>query len=101
MFLPHRAVGAQGGQRREKTVLATKLYGDMDPWPNNGKLSALNIRRALDASLKRLQTDYIDLRNFKLIASRSGDTGATGRTPPPRRSHVGTNGTGLPAIRAR
>ena len=30
-------------------------------WPNNGKLSALNIRRALDASLKRLQTDYIDL----------------------------------------
>ena len=33
-------------------------------WPNNGKLSALNIRRALDASLKRLQTDYIDLYQF-------------------------------------
>jgi aryl-alcohol dehydrogenase-like predicted oxidoreductase len=45
-------------------VLATKAYGDMDPWPNNGKLSALNIRRALDASLKRLQTDYIDLYQF-------------------------------------
>jgi aryl-alcohol dehydrogenase-like predicted oxidoreductase len=47
--------------RREKTVLATKLYGDMDDWPNHGRLSALNIRRACDASLRRLQTDYIDL----------------------------------------
>ncbi|MEI6649046.1 MAG: aldo/keto reductase [Actinomycetes bacterium] len=52
---------AQGGGRREKVVLATKLYGEMDPWPNNRGLSALNIRRAVDASLKRLQTDYIDL----------------------------------------
>ncbi|WP_114558279.1 aldo/keto reductase [Desertihabitans aurantiacus] len=56
---------AKGGGRRERTVLATKVYGDMSdpdrPWPNQGKLSALNIRRALDASLKRLQTDYIDL----------------------------------------
>jgi aryl-alcohol dehydrogenase-like predicted oxidoreductase len=55
---------AQGGGRRERTVLATKLYGAMDEWPNNGKLSALNIRRALDASLTRLQTDYIDLYQF-------------------------------------
>src|SRR5271154_4164792 len=45
---------AQGGGRREKTVLATKLYFDMGKWPNEGKLSALNIRRALDASLSRL-----------------------------------------------
>jgi aryl-alcohol dehydrogenase-like predicted oxidoreductase len=52
---------AQGGARRERTVIATKLYGDMGDWPNDGKLSALNIRRACDASLKRLQTDYIDL----------------------------------------
>jgi len=52
---------AQGGGRREKTVLATKLYADMTGWPNDGKLSALNIRRACDASLRRLQTDYIDL----------------------------------------
>src|ERR1700745_4311711 len=52
---------AQGGGRRERTVLATKLYGDMTSWPNDGKLSALNIRRACDASLRRLQTDYIDL----------------------------------------
>jgi aryl-alcohol dehydrogenase-like predicted oxidoreductase len=33
----------------------------MRDWPNEGKLSALNIRRACDASLQRLQTDYIDL----------------------------------------
>ena len=52
---------AQGGGRRERTVLATKLYADMGTWPNDGKLSALNIRRACDASLKRLQTDYIDI----------------------------------------
>src|ERR1700748_193201 len=58
---------AQGGGRREKTVLATKLYGDMGQWPNEGKLSALNIRRALDASLTRLQTDYIDLYQFHHI----------------------------------
>jgi aryl-alcohol dehydrogenase-like predicted oxidoreductase len=52
---------ASGGGRRERTVIATKLYGDMGSWPNEGKLSALNIRRACDASLQRLQTDYIDL----------------------------------------
>ena len=52
---------AQGGGRRERTVLATKLYGDMSDWPNEGKLSALNIRRACDESLRRLRTDYIDL----------------------------------------
>ncbi|MDP9317711.1 MAG: aldo/keto reductase [Actinomycetota bacterium] len=52
---------AQGGGRRERTVLATKLYGDMGDWPNEGKLSALNIRRACDASLRRMQTDHIDL----------------------------------------
>ena len=52
---------AQGGGRREKVVLATKLYGPMSDWPNEGKLSALNIKRACEASLKRLQTDYIDL----------------------------------------
>jgi len=52
---------AAGGGRRERTVLATKLYGSMGSWPNEDKLSALNIRRACDASLKRLRTDYIDL----------------------------------------
>jgi aryl-alcohol dehydrogenase-like predicted oxidoreductase len=52
---------AQGGGRREKTVLATKVYGATSEWPNDGKLSALSIRRACEDSLRRLQTDHIDL----------------------------------------
>jgi aryl-alcohol dehydrogenase-like predicted oxidoreductase len=52
---------AQGGGRRDKVVLATKVYGSMGEWPNENKLSALNIRRACDASLRRMQTDHIDL----------------------------------------
>jgi aryl-alcohol dehydrogenase-like predicted oxidoreductase len=66
---------ATGGGRREKTVLATKVYsapmewGSPDPvkrtgsWvgPNQRGLSAKHIREACDASLKRLGTDYIDL----------------------------------------
>ena len=52
---------AQGGGRREKVVLATKVYNPTGDWPNEGKLSALHIRRACEASLRRLQTDYIDV----------------------------------------
>src|SRR5262249_21746594 len=52
---------AQGGGRREKTVLATKVYGPMSDWPNDGLLSARHIRDACDASLKRMQSDHIDL----------------------------------------
>ena len=52
---------AQGGERRERTVLATKLYGSMSDWPNDTFLSARNIRRACEGSLRRLQTDWIDI----------------------------------------
>jgi len=52
---------AQGGGRREKVVLATKVYGGMGDWPNEQKLSAYHIRRACDESLRRMQTDHIDL----------------------------------------
>jgi aryl-alcohol dehydrogenase-like predicted oxidoreductase len=52
---------AKGGGRREKVVIATKVYGSMGDWPNFNKLSALNIRRACEGSLRRLQTDHIDL----------------------------------------
>ena len=52
---------AQGGGRREKVVLATKVYGRMGDWPNEARLSALHIKRACEGSLRRLQTDCIDL----------------------------------------
>src|SRR4029453_4207613 len=52
---------AQGGGRREQIVLATKVYGRMGKGPNDQRLSALHIRRACDESLRRLQTDHIDL----------------------------------------
>jgi aryl-alcohol dehydrogenase-like predicted oxidoreductase len=52
---------AKGGGRREKVVLATKVYGQMGSWPNESRLSALNIRRACEDSLRRLKTDHIDL----------------------------------------
>ncbi|EFF91650.1 MULTISPECIES: aldo/keto reductase [Streptomyces] len=62
---------AKGGDRRDKVVLATKVYGNMgadgEAWPNHDKLSALNIRRAVDASLQRLRTDHIDLYQFHHI----------------------------------
>jgi len=52
---------ATGGGRRDKVVLATKVYGSMGDWPNENKLSALSIRRACEGSLRRMQTDHIDL----------------------------------------
>jgi len=51
----------QGGGRREQIVLATKLYEPMSDRPNDRGLSARHIRLACDASLRRLQTDHIDL----------------------------------------
>ncbi|MBN1285967.1 MAG: aldo/keto reductase [Anaerolineae bacterium] len=52
---------AQGGGRRDKIVLATKVYNVMGEWPNERGLSARHIKLACEASLKRLQTDHIDL----------------------------------------
>src|SRR5436305_2650524 len=52
---------ATGGDRRERTVIATKLYGSMGDWPNQNRLSALNIRHAVEGSLRRLRTDFIDV----------------------------------------
>ncbi|MEV5981957.1 aldo/keto reductase [Streptomyces sp. NPDC052114] len=63
---------AQGGGRRDKVVLATKVYGNTAPdgesiWPNQEKLSALHIRRAVEDSLRRLGTDHIDIYQFHHI----------------------------------
>lgn len=52
---------AQGGNRREQIVLATKVFGGMGEGPNERRLSAYHIRQACEESLRRLQTDHIDL----------------------------------------
>lgn len=52
---------AQGGNRREQIVLATKVYGRMGERPNESRLSAYHILHACEDSLRRLQTDHIDL----------------------------------------
>jgi len=52
---------AQGSGRRDKVVLATKVFGNMGDWPNQRNLSAVHIRQAVEQSLRRLQTDHIDL----------------------------------------
>jgi aryl-alcohol dehydrogenase-like predicted oxidoreductase len=51
----------QARGNRDQIVLATKVGGDMGPGPNDGGLSRRHIMAAVDASLRRLQTDYIDL----------------------------------------
>jgi aryl-alcohol dehydrogenase (NADP+) len=47
--------------KREDIVLATKVYNVMGPGPNDRGLSRKHIMAAIDASLRRLQTDYVDL----------------------------------------
>jgi 1-deoxyxylulose-5-phosphate synthase len=47
--------------RREEVVVATKVWGVMRPGPNGGGLSRKAILHEIDASLKRLGTDYVDL----------------------------------------
>ncbi len=52
---------SQGGGRRQKIVLATKVYGKMGEGINERGLSAYHIRTACEDSLRRLKTDHIDL----------------------------------------
>jgi len=52
---------SQGGKRRENTVIATKVYGRMGDGPNERRLSAYHIRKSCEDSLRRLDTDHIDL----------------------------------------
>lgn len=62
---------AQGGGRRDRIVLATKVYGEMGDGPNESRLSAYHIRRACEGSLCRLQTDVIDLYQMHHIDRRT------------------------------
>jgi len=52
---------AQDVSRREKVVLATKVFAPTGEGPNDRGLSARHIRLACEASLRRLRTDYIDI----------------------------------------
>lgn len=61
---------AQGG-RRERIVLATKVYQPMETGPNDRRLSAYHIRKACEDSLRRLQTDHIDLYQMHHIDRRT------------------------------
>jgi aryl-alcohol dehydrogenase (NADP+) len=47
--------------KREDVVIATKVFNPMGPGPNDKGLSRKHIMAAIDASLKRLETDYVDL----------------------------------------
>ncbi len=57
--------------RRDQIVLATKLYGKTGEGPNDGRLSAYHIRRACEDSLRRLQTDHIDLYQMHHVDRRT------------------------------
>lgn len=57
--------------RRNQIVLATKLYGQTGEGPNDGRLSAYHIRRACEESLRRLQTDHIDLYQMHHVDRRT------------------------------
>src|SRR5436309_8145850 len=61
---------AQGG-RRDRIVLATKVYQPMGTGPNDRRLSAYHIRRACDDSLRRLQTDHIDIYQMHHVDRRT------------------------------
>ena len=52
---------AQSGTRRDSIVLATKVRGQMGDGPNDQGLSRVHIMTAVEDSLRRLQTDHIDL----------------------------------------
>jgi aryl-alcohol dehydrogenase-like predicted oxidoreductase len=54
-------LGKALGKRRKEVVLATKVFGRMGPGPNEVGLSRAHIMQAVEDSLERLGTDYIDL----------------------------------------
>jgi len=56
-----KILGKALGKRRKDIVLATKVFGRMGPGPNETGLSRVHIMRAVEDSLTRLKTDYIDL----------------------------------------
>lgn len=62
---------AQGDNRREQIVLATKVFGPMGEGVNERGVSAYHIRKACEDSLRRLQTDHIDLYQMHHVERRT------------------------------
>src|SRR5205823_14518867 len=61
----------KGDHRRDKVVLATKVYGTMGDWPNESRLSKLAIIRQYEQSLRPLRTDRTDPNQRHHIARQS------------------------------
>jgi len=59
--LSETMLGAALGSRRRDVVIATKVFNAMGPGPNDSGMSRGHIMTAVEDSLKRLGTDYIDL----------------------------------------
>ncbi|MDQ1530003.1 MAG: hypothetical protein QOE37_108 [Microbacteriaceae bacterium] len=59
--LSEQILGEALGKNRDEVLIATKVRGDMGPGPNDAGLSRHHIVRAAEASLRRLNTDHIDL----------------------------------------
>jgi aryl-alcohol dehydrogenase-like predicted oxidoreductase len=47
--------------RRQDAIIATKVFNPMGPAPNDSGMSRVHIMRAIEESLARLQTDYVDV----------------------------------------
>src|SRR5580693_501857 len=54
-------LGRALGARRREAVIATKVFNAMGPGPNDSGMSRVHIMNAVEDSLRRLGTDYIDL----------------------------------------
>jgi aryl-alcohol dehydrogenase-like predicted oxidoreductase len=90
---------SQGG-RRDRIVLATKVYQPMGTAPNDRRLSAYHIRRACEASLRRLKTDHIDLYQMHHI-DRATPWDAAGATFRSASAGTATPGVPRPSCAAR
>ena len=66
----HRQLACSARGNRANVVLATKVRGRMWDGPNGEGLSRAHIMRAVEGSLRRLQTDYIDL--YQIALARRG-----------------------------
>jgi len=92
--LTEKYIGAWGKlqQKREQIILATKVVGPADMCGHirdgHPQLDKKNIQQALDASLKRLKTDYIDLYQLHWPNRKTNFFGELGYTAAPEEGGV-------------